>query len=58
MKPVDLIALVLLALLAWRAFARARKLNREGCAGGCVGCQQAGSCALPQAEESKLEYPQ
>lgn len=49
MKPVDLIALLLLAVLAWRAFAKTRKMNREGCAGGCVGCAQAGSCELPEA---------
>ena len=45
MKLIDWVALGLVALLAVRAVMRARKMNKQGCGGGCSGCAIAGQCA-------------
>ncbi|NLD51685.1 MAG: FeoB-associated Cys-rich membrane protein [Clostridiales bacterium] len=53
MRIVDIVALVLIGLLAWRAVARVRKANRQGCAGGCAGCAMSGACSKEPVKEKK-----
>ena len=53
MRIVDIIALALIGLLAWRAVARVRKATKDGCAGGCAGCSMSGSCNLETARKDK-----
>ena len=43
--------LILIALLAWAAWALVR-LRRRECGGGCAGCPYAGSCKTQRGDDS------